>query len=75
MRADARFRGRGRVRALQKNLNALGYECEADGVFGTETERALKAFQADCALECDGVFGEKTRASMLERLGNVCRNG
>ena len=63
------------VRALQENLNALGYECEADGVFGAETERALKVFQADCALECDGIFGEKTRAALLARLGNVVVTG
>ncbi len=57
------------VRALQVDLNTLGYGCgEADGIFGSKTDAAARAFQRDHDLEVDGVVGERTRAALEEAL-------
>ena len=49
------------VLALQKKLNALGYDCgNADGIFGKKTLTAVKAYQKDKKLTVDGVVGLKT---------------
>ena len=49
------------VRALQEMLNALGFSCgKIDGIFGANTEAAVKAFQAVNALKSDGIAGEQT---------------
>lgn len=43
------------VEALQQRLNRLGYEAgPQDGIFGPQTERALRAFQADQGLPVTG---------------------
>ena len=60
------------VRALQVDLNRLGYACgEVDGIFGPKTNTAVRAFQRDHGLEVDGVVGEKTRAALEEALGHA----
>ncbi len=54
------------VKLLQKKLNKLGYrdasgkELACDGVFGKNTEYALKNFQKKMSLVTDGVAGPKT---------------
>ena len=49
------------VRWVQKRLNTLGYSCgTADGIFGTKTDVAVKAFQRDNGLVQDGDIGPKT---------------
>ena len=61
------------VRELQTNLLMLGYSLPkygADGSFGTETEAAVKAFQADNGLAVDGKYGEKTHAVLVGALAN-----
>ena len=58
------------VQALPNALIALHYDCGsygADGDFGSDTERAVKAFQAAEGLEVDGKFGAKYYAALLAR--------
>lgn len=56
------------VKSLQILLIGLGYSCGgygADGVFGTGTEKAVKAFQKDRGLTVDGIVGPATWAELL----------
>ncbi len=52
------------VKLLQEALNELpagaGNDLKIDGVFGAETEKAVKSYQADHGLTVDGVVGKKT---------------
>lgn len=56
------------VEALQTLLMMLGHALPkygADGDFGAETEKALKAFQARERLKVDGVYGAKSHAALM----------
>ena len=49
------------VRELQERLNSFGYNCgTVDGIFGSKTLAAVKAFQQDNGLVPDGVVGMET---------------
>lgn len=51
------------VTALQTYLIHLGYPCGdkgADGIFGSDTGAAVRAFQRDYGLTVDGIVGKKT---------------
>lgn len=52
------------VQQLQKALNANGAKLLADGDFGDETEKAVRAYQLKVGLVVDGVAGEKTLAAL-----------
>lgn len=54
------------VKALQILLNGHGFDCgEADGDFGAQTEKALKAFQKSKKLTQDAIAGAKTWGALL----------
>jgi peptidoglycan hydrolase-like protein with peptidoglycan-binding domain len=53
------------VRVLQEVLCALEYDLPMNGVFGDETDEAVRAFQADRGLTVDGAVGESTAESLL----------
>lgn len=53
------------VRSLQAHLTGLGFHVDADGVYGQQTEKAVKQFQRTCSLTPDGVVGIETRKHML----------
>ena len=56
------------VKTLQAALNARGYSCgAADGLFGTNTEAALKAFQTKYKLGADGIAGKGTWGKLLRK--------
>lgn len=55
------------VKTMQENLINLGYSCGksgADGDFGGDTEKAVKAFQKDKGLEQDGKYGALSKAAL-----------
>lgn len=62
------------VKKAQKALKALGYDLGTfgeqadgvDGILGSVTTSAIKAFQAAHGLEADGIIGEKTLAALKE---------
>ena len=70
------------VVALQEQLNRLGYRGEdgnalevRSGVFGAQTDHALRAFQADRDLEVDGIFGRESQKAIGGALREHGGNG
>lgn len=58
------------VQELQEALISLGYlKGTADGVFGNNTENAVRKFQKKNKLVSDGLAGEKTRSLILSQAG------
>jgi N-acetylmuramoyl-L-alanine amidase len=58
------------VAELQRQLSALGFASgRVDGIFGPETERALRELQRNAGITSDGVCGRDTLLA-LQRLGN-----
>lgn len=56
---------------LQKDLMTLGYSVGAsgaDGIFGRNTETAVKAFQSNSGLVADGIVGKRTWAALDEAI-------
>jgi len=49
------------VRQVQEALSAAGINVSADGVFGKDTDRAVRQFQQQKGLTADGVVGVQTR--------------
>lgn len=55
------------VRVVQLRLNQLGFNCgTVDGIFGSKTNAAVKAFQTKNGLVVDGIVGSKTIAKLFE---------
>ncbi len=49
------------VRKIQNKLKSLGYyKGSVDGIYGTGTQNAVKAFQRNCGITVDGIAGPKT---------------
>ncbi|NES04852.1 MAG: peptidoglycan-binding protein [Okeania sp. SIO2F4] len=48
------------VESLQITLNEMGYSLVVDGIFGSNTEAAVKGFQKNSRLEVDGIVGQNT---------------
>ena len=48
------------VRPLQQLLRARGHTVAVDGIFGPNTEAAVKAFQRSKGLAADGIVGPQT---------------
>lgn len=56
------------VSNIQTYLNKLGFPCVADGEFGANTDRAVKAFQEANGLTADGIVGPKTVSILAEKI-------
>jgi peptidoglycan hydrolase-like protein with peptidoglycan-binding domain len=55
------------VAQVQRQLTAVGlYRGNIDGVFGTQTEAALKTFQRRQGLAAHGILGYKTRTALAQ---------
>jgi N-acetylmuramoyl-L-alanine amidase len=53
------------VFALQARLNALGFDSgREDGIFGRDTDTAVRAFQREYAIEEDGIFGVRSHSAL-----------
>ncbi|HWL66049.1 MAG TPA: N-acetylmuramoyl-L-alanine amidase [Actinomycetota bacterium] len=53
------------VNTLQARLNALGFDSgREDGIFGPETDVAVRAFQKEYATAEDGIFGPASHAAL-----------
>ncbi|MEM6403770.1 MAG: peptidoglycan-binding protein [Cyanobacteria bacterium P01_D01_bin.116] len=58
------------VKKVQQILNvAINANLTVDGVFGSNTEKAVKQFQTNNNLSSDGVVGPQTWAALNEFLG------
>ena len=58
------------VKQLQEWLNQLGYDCgRPDGIFGTQTDLAVKKFQVNHGLKADGIVGALTWNAIEKELG------
>lgn len=54
------------VRALQARLHALGFDSgREDGIFGPDTDAAVRTFQREYAVAEDGIFGPHTHAALI----------
>lgn len=52
------------VKKLQKTLNSKGYSLTVDGIFGKNTQSAVKDYQKKNGLSVDGIVGAKTWGSL-----------
>ena len=52
------------VRLLQERLNANGFKLETDGIFGKDTDAAVREFQKAKGLTVDGKVGKNTWAAL-----------
>ena len=53
------------VRPLQRLLCARGHPVAADGIFGPNTESAVRAFQTSKGLAVDGIVGPATWSQLV----------
>lgn len=56
---------------LQLLLRKAGYNIQADGLFGRETQRAVQALQVAYGLEPDGIVGPATLAALRAQHGTI----
>ena len=52
------------VTRLQELLKQNGYAVDVDGIFGTQTQQAVRDYQGKNNLSVDGIVGEKTWAAL-----------
>ena len=52
------------VKNLQKKLNSSGYNLAVDGIFGSNTQNAVRDYQKKNNLAVDGIVGEKTGGAL-----------
>ena len=53
------------VKLLQHRLNILGWQLTEDGIWGVQTDSAVRGYQYRADLTVDGIVGAKTRAALI----------
>ena len=53
------------VKLLQHRLNLLGSQLTEDGIWGVQTDSAVRGYQYKAGLTVDGIVGAKTRAALI----------
>lgn len=54
------------IQVLQERLNALGFDAgREDGIFGRDTDMAIRGFQREYGVLEDGIFGPATHAALV----------
>ena len=53
------------VKLLQHRLNLLGWWLTEDGIWGVQTDSAVRGYQYRAGLTVDGIVGAKTRAALI----------
>lgn len=59
------------VKALQEDLNYIGYNVNTDSIYGLQVEQAVRAFQRSENIKVDGIYGYETRGRLKERMDKV----
>ena len=54
-----------KVKLLQHRLNILGNQLTEDGIWGVQTDSAVRGYQYRAGLTVDGVVGPKTQAALI----------
>lgn len=63
------------VKTLQERLNANGYNLTADGIYGTNTLKAVRDYQQKNGLAVDGIVGDNTRQQLFGSDGSGNSSG
>ena len=53
------------VKLLQRRLNILGAQLTVDGIWGVQTDSAVRGYQYRAGLTVDGIVGAKTKAALI----------
>lgn len=54
------------IATLQARLNALGFDAgKEDGIFGVDTDRAVRGFQKEYGVAGDGIFGLVSHSALM----------
>lgn len=53
------------VRLLQHRLNILGNQLTEDGIWGIQTDQAVRNYQYKAGLTVDGIVGPKTKTALI----------
>lgn len=54
------------IRQIQARLRQCGHQIAIDGIYGPQTEAAVRAYQAGHGLTADGLVGPATWASLMD---------
>ena len=53
------------IKLLQHRLNLLGWQLTEDGIWGVQTDSAVRGYQYRAGLTVDGIVGAKTKAALI----------
>ena len=53
------------IKLLQHRLNLVGSQLTVDGIWGVQTDSAVRGYQYKAGLTVDGVVGAKTKAALI----------